>query len=194
MALSSGKGALADINVTPLIDVLLVLLIIFMVTTAAAEHKRTEKLKEESLDEIARKELADTESLVAINLPVTPENTLLADPETTKLIMVVDRELRVYLARGLKAENTGGPAAQVTLADCSAFVGATDDAAWARCLQDTSAGFERLRGNVRLRNGLYLEGDTDVPYGFMATLMARLRDFGVEKVDIVTNPNNLPAP
>src|SRR3977135_176627 len=33
MALGSGKGAQANINVTPLIDVLLVLLIIFMVIT-----------------------------------------------------------------------------------------------------------------------------------------------------------------
>ena len=33
MGVSSGKGASADINVTPLIDVLLVLLIIFMVIT-----------------------------------------------------------------------------------------------------------------------------------------------------------------
>ena len=31
-------GKLSEINVTPLVDVLLVLLIIFMVTTAAAEQ------------------------------------------------------------------------------------------------------------------------------------------------------------
>ncbi len=35
----SGDGAMADINVTPLVDVMLVLLIIFMVTTPLMNHK-----------------------------------------------------------------------------------------------------------------------------------------------------------
>ena len=38
MAVGSGGGAKADINVTPLIDVLLVLLIIFMVITPLTPH------------------------------------------------------------------------------------------------------------------------------------------------------------
>ena len=38
MAVGSGQGAKADINVTPLIDVLLVLLIIFMVITPLTPH------------------------------------------------------------------------------------------------------------------------------------------------------------
>jgi biopolymer transport protein ExbD len=38
MAVGGGKGARADINMTPLIDVLLVLLIIFMVITPLTPH------------------------------------------------------------------------------------------------------------------------------------------------------------
>ncbi|WP_246606818.1 ExbD/TolR family protein [Novilysobacter antarcticus] len=38
MGSSSGSGAMADINVTPLVDVLLVLLIIFMVTAPIASY------------------------------------------------------------------------------------------------------------------------------------------------------------
>ena len=38
MAVGGGAGAEADINVTPLIDVLLVLLIIFMVITPLTPH------------------------------------------------------------------------------------------------------------------------------------------------------------
>src|SRR6185369_17787714 len=38
MAVGGGAGAKADINVTPLIDVLLVLLIIFMVITPLTPH------------------------------------------------------------------------------------------------------------------------------------------------------------
>ena len=41
MAMSTGgsKGAMSDINVTPLVDVLLVLLIIFMITAPIVTHK-----------------------------------------------------------------------------------------------------------------------------------------------------------
>ena len=41
MAFSTGNsgGAMAEINVTPLVDVMLVLLIIFMITTPLAAHK-----------------------------------------------------------------------------------------------------------------------------------------------------------
>ena len=35
-------GKLSDINITPLVDILLVLLIIFMVTTATAEQQKVE--------------------------------------------------------------------------------------------------------------------------------------------------------
>ena len=36
---SSGRGALAEINVTPLVDVMLVLLIIFMITAPMLQHE-----------------------------------------------------------------------------------------------------------------------------------------------------------
>ena len=77
-------GKLSEINVTPLVDVLLVLLIIFMVTTAAAEQQRVEQKKQTSIQD-------KTESLVVLNLPVTPENDYLADPETSKLVVVIDK-------------------------------------------------------------------------------------------------------
>lgn len=54
MAMSSGGGegggAMADINVTPLVDVMLVLLIIFMITTPLMQHKIQVKLPEANLD------------------------------------------------------------------------------------------------------------------------------------------------
>ena len=95
MAFSGGnKSAMAEINVTPLVDVMLVLLIIFMVTTAAAEQERVDKHKKESIQE-------KTESLVELNLPVTPDNPFVADPETSKLVMVIDANLRVFVVRGV---------------------------------------------------------------------------------------------
>jgi biopolymer transport protein ExbD len=53
MAFSSNSdsgGTMADINVTPLVDVMLVLLIIFMITTPMMSHKVQVKLPEANLD------------------------------------------------------------------------------------------------------------------------------------------------
>jgi biopolymer transport protein ExbD len=47
---NSGGGPMADINVTPLVDVMLVLLIIFMITAPLMTHKVTVKLPEASLN------------------------------------------------------------------------------------------------------------------------------------------------
>ena len=52
MAMSSGNdsgGVMADINVTPLVDVMLVLLIIFMITAPLMTHKVEIKLPEATL-------------------------------------------------------------------------------------------------------------------------------------------------
>ena len=54
MAFSSGSGGggpMAEINVTPLVDVMLVLLIIFMITAPLLTHKVEIKLPEATLDE-----------------------------------------------------------------------------------------------------------------------------------------------
>ena len=52
MAFSSGSGGgpMADINVTPLVDVMLVLLIIFMITAPLMTHKIKVELPKASLD------------------------------------------------------------------------------------------------------------------------------------------------
>ena len=47
---SSGGGPMADIHVTPLVDVMLVLLIIFMITAPLMTHKVVVKLPEASLE------------------------------------------------------------------------------------------------------------------------------------------------
>ena len=47
---SNGGGPMAEINVTPLVDVMLVLLIIFMITAPLMAHKIQIKLPEANLD------------------------------------------------------------------------------------------------------------------------------------------------
>ena len=54
MAMSSGNesgGVMADINVTPLVDVMLVLLIIFIITAPLMSHKVQIKLPEANLNQ-----------------------------------------------------------------------------------------------------------------------------------------------
>lgn len=51
MSSSSGGGPMANINVTPLVDVMLVLLIIFMITTPLMAHKIKVELPQATLHE-----------------------------------------------------------------------------------------------------------------------------------------------
>lgn len=85
MGMSGGGDgkAMSDINVTPLVDVMLVLLIIFMVATPMI-------VREDLLRE------------VDMNLPVTRENPTVVDLENTeKLILRIDANLRVYVGDAL---------------------------------------------------------------------------------------------
>ena len=76
MAFSSGNdsgGPMAEINVTPLVDVMLVLLIIFMITAPLMSHKVKVELPQATLDELDR----DRKLVVQpITIAVTEEGSL----------------------------------------------------------------------------------------------------------------------
>ena len=71
MAFSSGNssGPMAEINVTPLVDVMLVLLIIFMITAPLMSHKIKVELPQANLD----KKPEDTKSVQPITLTITED-------------------------------------------------------------------------------------------------------------------------
>jgi biopolymer transport protein TolR len=185
MGMSSGggsKSAMSDINIAPLVDVLLVLLIIFMVTTAASEQTKAEAQKQTTIAE-------KTETLVKLNLPVTPNNPLLADPETGKLVMIIDANLRVFITRGLSSssEEQAKP-----ISDCQNFRQSTKASDWSPCLdsvQKALGGSTETANRRLLDEGLYLQADATAPYGFVSGVMARLRILGVDRIDIITNPD-----
>src|SRR5690625_5762426 len=88
MARSNRKRMMAEINVTPLVDVMLVLLIIFMVATPMITRD-------------------DSQREVDINLPVTRENPSTVDlQKTEKLILRIDAQLRVMLDDVRSEEHT----------------------------------------------------------------------------------------
>src|SRR5262245_45484518 len=69
MAFSAGNdggGPMAEINVTPLVDVMLVLLIIFMITAPLMSHKVKVDLPEATLDELSQKAPPVTPITIAV--------------------------------------------------------------------------------------------------------------------------------
>jgi biopolymer transport protein ExbD len=84
MAFSTGNesgGPMAEINVTPLVDVMLVLLIIFMITAPLMSHKVKVELPQATLNEIADK----VQVVQPITITVTDAGNLFwNDQPTTK--------------------------------------------------------------------------------------------------------------
>lgn len=79
-----GRGALSEINVTPLVDVMLVLLIVFMVTTPII--------------------VADSQREVPLDLPSTNSNTPV-QPSDLQTIIYLHADFRVGLDTGAQQES-----------------------------------------------------------------------------------------
>lgn len=126
-----GRAPLGEINVTPLVDVMLVLLIIFMV---AAPMLSTG---------------------VEVDLPRTRAPRMELDEE--KLILTIDADRTVYLG---------------------------DTPIEASRLE------EALLNNARLQadDEIYVRADETVPYGFVLRVFTIIRQAGVEKLGLVTDP------
>lgn len=165
VSLGSGGGrkAIADINVTPLVDVMLVLLVIFMVSIPLAVKK--------------------DQTLVEMNLPVTRENPTSVDLNNTeKLILRIDAQMIVRINEEVITDCS---AAQAAAADPRAFAEACEP-----CFEEVQ---RKLGMNPRLQEeeSLYLLADATIPYGFVVGVMNRIRLAGVTNVGMVTNPEFL---
>jgi biopolymer transport protein TolR len=135
MSMSSGGGGggsmLTEINVTPLVDVMLVLLIIFMVTAPMLQTG------------------------VDVNLPQAKAQTIPDDEG--KLILTVTKDKRVFLGK-----------LQIPWDDVE----------------------KTLKNNAKLNadHELYLHADKDLPYGEVVKVMAAVKQAGVDKLGMVTDP------
>ena len=157
MAMSTGGGkrrsALSEINVTPLVDVMLVLLIVFMVTTPIIAQDLTQRN-------------------VDIDLPTTNAKPVaMKDVKTT---LTIRGDLSVGLDLG----------AGETRVDVSC-AGVTDD--YSVCLAPLEG---MLKANEPLHDGrtLFIMADRKLPYGFVIDVMARVKNAGLQRVGMVTNP------
>ncbi|MEI6758563.1 MAG: protein TolR [Chlorobium sp.] len=122
---------MSDINVTPFVDVMLVLLIIFMVTAPMMTHG----VKVE-----------------------TPQTTLQKmDVDEKALVISIDSSKRVFInSYQLNASEV-------------------------RQKLPTLLDVKRTRE-------VYLKADKSLPYGLVMDVMAQIRDAGIEKIGMVTEP------
>jgi biopolymer transport protein TolR len=137
MGMSTGGGrgkAVSDINVTPLVDVMLVLLIIFMVTAPLITQG------------------------VDVDLPKTKAQSLEGTDKKTVLTITKDKKI---------------------------FIGTNQDN-----VIPYEQLVEKLTHNEKLQQEkeLYLHADEKLEYGFVVQVMARVREAGIEKLGMVTDP------
>ena len=162
MAIKSGggqRGAHSEITGTPLVDVMLVLLIVFMVTTPII------------VDELKPRK-------VEVELPHTSANTPLRPTDLQQLILDVRVDLRVTLTADADLPPD-------VLADCSAMGLATVD--FTPCLAELETKL-RNNPKVQQEKKVFLQADRRLPYGFVVDVMARIRNAGVTQLGMVTNP------
>jgi biopolymer transport protein TolR len=128
MRVEKGRSALSEINVTPLVDVMLVLLIIFMVTAPLLKQGL-----DIELPKAKGKEISSAERLV---IELAKDGTLRLDDK------------------------------QITMQEL----------------------LERIKAASKINPEAYLEADKEVPYGDAVKIMAEIKDAGIEKLGLVTEP------
>jgi biopolymer transport protein TolR len=128
MKTSRTRGVLSEINVTPFVDVMLVLLVIFMVTAP---------LMQQGID---------------VNLPQAKGKDL---PPQERISLVVRKDRTIYLN-----------STRYTLPELR----------------------KKLDAMSKLNPDIFLKADKDVPYGFVVEIMGEIKDAGIEKLGMVTEP------
>ncbi len=160
MAMTAGKGGvMGDINVTPLVDVMLVLLIIFMVAAPVMEKERSKREIDQDRDRQQR--------LVSLNLPVLDNSAPAAVQNVHTYTLHVSKSLVVTF------DNK-------KVADCSE--GVTNTKTWEAC-------FDKIESSIRgvpeaKDNGVVVDAEAETKFGFVVGIMHRLHRANIEKVSM----------
>jgi TolR protein len=123
-----GRSVLSEINVTPFVDVMLVLLVIFMVTAP---------LLQQGID---------------VNLPKAKGKDL---PTEERITLVISKNRNIYMNENLVS------------------------------MQQMR---HKLKAISKLNPNVFLKADKDVPYGFVVEVMGDIKDAGIEKLGMITEP------
>jgi len=128
MKSTKNRTVLSEINVTPFVDVMLVLLVIFMVTAPLLQQG------------------------VDVNLPKAKGKDL---PPDERISLVIKRNRTIYM-------------------------------------NDTPISMQEMRRKLeaisRLNPNVFLKADKDVPYGLVVEVMGEVKEAGIEKLGMVTEP------
>ena len=130
MSFSNNKGGFSEINITPFVDVMLVLLIIFMVTTPMIQQGEK------------------------IELPKT-DSALLNDDNNKHITLTIDK---------LKTISVDGEKVNYDKLDT--------------ILENHKV--------LQLKKEIFLEADKNIPYGFVLKVIAKIRNSGIPKVNLIT--------
>lgn len=122
------RTVMSEINVTPLVDVMLVLLIIFMVTAP---------LLQQGID---------------VNLPKAKGKDM---PPEERITLIIKRDRTVYM--------NDNP---VTIQDMR----------------------RKLEAVNKLNPSVFLKADRDVPYGLVVEVMGEIKEAGIERLGMITEP------
>ncbi len=125
------QDLISDINVTPLVDVMLVLLIIFMVTAPMMTHG------------------------VKVDLPTTESKSIKTQEDP--LILSITKKRDVFI-ENYKVE-----------------------------LGDLKGKLNKIFAN-RAAKEILLQADKNVPYGFVMSVMSQVKEAGITKVGMITEP------
>jgi biopolymer transport protein TolR len=128
MKTNRNRTVLSEINVTPFVDVMLVLLVIFMVTAP---------LMQQGVD---------------VNLPKAKGKEL---PPDERISLVIKRDRTVYM------NDT-----PVSMAEMK----------------------QKLEAISKLNPNVFLKADKDVPYGLVVEVMGEIKEAGIEKLGMITEP------
>ena len=128
MKFTRDKQVLSEINVTPFVDVMLVLLVIFMVTAP---------LLQQGID---------------VNLPKAKGKEM---PAEERITLIVKKGSIIYM--------NDNP---VSLTEMG----------------------KKLRALSSSNPNVFLKADKDVPYGFVVEVMGEIKEAGIEKLGMITEP------
>ena len=128
MKFTREKQVLSEINVTPFVDVMLVLLVIFMVTAP---------LLQQGID---------------VNLPQAKGKEL---PSEERITLIIKKGSMIYMNE-----------TPVSLTEMG----------------------KRLRALSSQNPNVFLKADKDVPYGFVVEVMGEIKEAGIEKLGMITEP------